>query len=79
MVFQISIGFSDLVNPDAKDDEGKKYALFLGDTVQVTKDDPAIVLTAAKKKMENIGIFIKVHSHIFYHFITSHLFNLFIT
>ena len=60
MTFQISIGFSDLTNPEGKSDEAKKYALFIGDTVQVNKDDEAAsVLTSAKKKMENIGIFIK--------------------
>ena len=37
MVFQVSIGFSDLVNPQAKKDEAKTYALFIGDTVQVNK------------------------------------------
>lgn len=36
MVFNINVGFSDLENPDAKDNEGKKYALFIGDTVIVT-------------------------------------------
>ena len=60
MVFQVSIGFSDLINSGAKDDEGKKYALFIGDTVQVNKDEPATVLTQAKKKIENVGIFINV-------------------
>ena len=60
MAFQLSIGFSDLVNPDAKDDEAKKYALFIGDTVVVNKaEEPATVLTQAKKKIENVGIFIK--------------------
>lgn len=59
MTFQISIGFSDLTNPEAKDSEGKKYALFIGDTVQVNKEEPASVLTQSKKKIENVGIFIK--------------------
>jgi len=59
MVFQVSIGFSDLENPDGKDSESKKYALFIGDTIQVNKDEPAAVYTQAKKKIENIGIFIK--------------------
>jgi hypothetical protein len=35
MVFQISIGISDLKNDSSKDDEGKKYSLFIGDTVIV--------------------------------------------
>lgn len=59
MIFNISIGFSDLTNPDAKDDEAKKYALFLGDTIQVNKDEAATVLTQSKKKIENIAIFVK--------------------
>ena len=37
MVFNINVGFADLDNPSAKDDEGKKYALFLGDTVVVNE------------------------------------------
>ena len=37
MVFQISIGFSDMKNEAAKDDESKKYALFVGDTVLVNE------------------------------------------
>jgi nucleosome binding factor SPN SPT16 subunit len=37
MVFQVSIGLSGLTNPDAKEDEGKNYALFIGDTVIVNK------------------------------------------
>ncbi len=61
MVFQISIGFSDIKNDDAKDDESKKYALFIGDTVIVNDDNqPATVLTTSKKKIENIAIFLKV-------------------
>lgn len=38
MVFQISIGFSDLKNDSAKDDESKKYALFIGDTILVNDE-----------------------------------------
>lgn len=64
MVFQVSIGFSDLVNAEAKDEESKKYALFIGDTIQVNKEDAATVFTVPKKKMENIGIFIKVSAQI---------------
>lgn len=59
MVFQVSIGFSDLTNPQAKEDEAKKYALFIGDTVLVNKDEPATLLTVPKKKIENIAIFVK--------------------
>ena len=59
MTFQVSIGFSDLVNSEAKEDEGKKYSLFIGDTIQINKDEPATVYTQAKKKIESVGIFIK--------------------
>jgi len=37
MVFNINIGFADLDNPDSKTSEGKKYALYLGDTVLVNE------------------------------------------
>jgi nucleosome binding factor SPN SPT16 subunit len=71
MVFQVSIGFSDLINSEAKDDEGKKYALFIGDTVQVNKDEPATVLTQAKKKIENVGIFINVSVFVLAQFLSN--------
>ena len=37
MVFNINVGFSDLKNSSAKDEEGKKYALFVGETVLVNE------------------------------------------
>ena len=37
MVFNVSIGFQGLVNKEGKDDASKKYALFVGDTVQVNE------------------------------------------
>ena len=37
MTFNIHIGFSDLKNDAANDDGGKKYALFLGDTVVINE------------------------------------------
>jgi len=37
MVFNINVGFSDLENPESKTSEGKKYALYLGDTVLVNE------------------------------------------
>lgn len=33
----ISLGFADLVNKDGKKDEQKKYALFIGDTIQINE------------------------------------------
>lgn len=37
MVLSISLGFADLVNKDAKKEEQKKYALFIGDTIQINE------------------------------------------
>ncbi|XP_046740130.1 FACT complex subunit spt16 isoform X2 [Diprion similis] len=59
MVFNINIGLSNLANPDATEKEGKIYALFLGDTVMVNEGQPATVLTPSKKKVKNIGIYLK--------------------
>uniref|UniRef100_A0A3Q3J6N8 FACT complex subunit n=1 Tax=Monopterus albus TaxID=43700 RepID=A0A3Q3J6N8_MONAL len=46
MVFSISLGFADLVNKDAKKEEQKKYALFIGDTVQINENE----MTAEEKR-----------------------------
>lgn len=35
------------------------YALFIGDTVLVNEEQPATLLTQSKKKIKNIGIFLK--------------------
>ena len=35
MIFNINVGFSNLQNTEAKDNGGKSYALFVGDTVLV--------------------------------------------
>ncbi|XP_050517919.1 FACT complex subunit spt16 isoform X2 [Diabrotica virgifera virgifera] len=59
MVFNLNIGFSNLENKEASDKEGKIYALFIGDTVLVNEGQPASVLTPSKKKIKNIGIFLK--------------------
>ena len=37
MVFNISVGFSELENAESKDKAGKTYALFIGDTVLVNE------------------------------------------
>lgn len=59
MVFCVNLGFSNLSNPDAEDETGKNYALFIGDTVLVNEDAPATELTAAsKKKISSIAIFL---------------------
>lgn len=33
----ISLGFADLLNKEGKKDEQKKYALFIGDTIQINE------------------------------------------
>lgn len=37
MVLSVSLGFADLLNKDGKKDESKKYALFIGDTIQINE------------------------------------------
>ncbi|XP_076649474.1 SPT16 homolog, facilitates chromatin remodeling subunit dre4 isoform X1 [Halictus rubicundus] len=59
MVFNVNVGFSNLVNSEANEKEGKIYALFVGDTVMVNDGQPATNLTPSKKKVKNIGIFVK--------------------
>uniref|UniRef100_A0AAU7BN93 FACT complex subunit n=1 Tax=Henosepilachna vigintioctopunctata TaxID=420089 RepID=A0AAU7BN93_9CUCU len=59
MVFNLNIGLSNLEHKDATDKEGKIYALYIGDTVLVNEGQPATTLTISKKKMKNIGIFLK--------------------
>ncbi|XP_014244216.1 FACT complex subunit spt16 isoform X2 [Cimex lectularius] len=58
-VYNLNVGLSGLTNNDAKEKEGKTYALFIGDTVLVNEDAPATILTQSRKKMKNIGIFLK--------------------
>lgn len=53
MTFNINVGFGDLVN------DGKKYALFLGDTVLVNEGAPASLLTTKQKKIKHVCIFLK--------------------
>lgn len=59
MVFSINLGLSDLTNKEGKKPEEKTYSLFLGDTVLVNEEGPATVLTTVKKKVKNVGIFLK--------------------
>lgn len=59
MIFNVNVGLSNLTNKEASDKEGKTYALFIGDTVIVNDEPPAGILTPSKKKIKNIGIFIK--------------------
>lgn len=62
MVFNVNIGLSNLQNKDATDKEGKVYALYIGDTVLVNDGQPATTLTISKKKIKNIGVFLKDES-----------------
>lgn len=59
MIFNVNVGISNIENKDSSDKEGKSYALFIGDTVLVNEESPASVLTNSKKKIKNIGIFLK--------------------
>lgn len=36
-VYNVNMGFSNITNSEAKDDEGKTYAFFIGDTVIVNE------------------------------------------
>lgn len=62
MIFNVNLGFSNLQNKEASDKGGKTYALFIGDTVMVNEGQQASVLTMSKKKIKNIGIFLKDES-----------------
>lgn len=65
MVFNVYVGLSGLTNKEAADKEGKVYALFIGDTVLVVDKSEAsplggaALLTQLKKKIKNVGIFLK--------------------
>ncbi|PSN32696.1 FACT complex subunit spt16 [Blattella germanica] len=59
MVFNVNVGLAGLTNKEASEKEGKVYALFIGDTVQVNVDHPATIMTPSKKKIKNVGIFVK--------------------
>lgn len=60
MIFNLNMGLSGLTNKEATDKEGKILALYIGDTVLVNdEENPASILTQSKKKVKNIGIFLK--------------------
>ncbi|KAE8633772.1 hypothetical protein XENTR_v10002083 [Xenopus tropicalis] len=59
MVFSVHLGLSELNNKAGKKPEEKTYALFVGDTVLVNEEGAATVLTHVKKKVKNVGIFLK--------------------
>lgn len=60
MVFNVNVGLQNLTNKDASDKAGATYCLFIADTAVVVEgEQPAMVLTQSKKKIKNIGIFLK--------------------
>lgn len=60
MIFNLNMGLSGLTNKDATDKEGKILALYIGDTILINdEENPASILTQSKKKVKNIGIFLK--------------------
>uniref|UniRef100_A0A8C4QHJ8 FACT complex subunit n=2 Tax=Eptatretus burgeri TaxID=7764 RepID=A0A8C4QHJ8_EPTBU len=59
MVFNLNVGLSNVPNKASKSNEDKAYSIFIGDTVQVNEDGPATVLIDVKKKVKNVGIFLK--------------------
>jgi len=59
MVFNVNVGVSGITQKGAKDSKGKNVALFVGDTVEVRDGEAGVLLTASKKKVKNIAIFLK--------------------
>ncbi|XP_033928413.1 FACT complex subunit SPT16 isoform X3 [Melopsittacus undulatus] len=59
MVFSVHVGLSELQNRSGRRPEDRSYAIFIGDTVLVEEEGPATVLTSVKKKVKNVGIFLK--------------------
>ncbi|XP_059476610.1 FACT complex subunit spt16 [Neocloeon triangulifer] len=59
MVFNVNMGIQDIKNPKGSDKTDKTYAIFVGDTVVVNETGPATIFTNIKKKIKNVGIFIK--------------------
>lgn len=57
MVFNVSVGFSDLQNKEGKDSAAKKYALFVGDTAIVNEVNPFLkLLFFLKSQKDRTGI-----------------------
>jgi len=56
MVFNVNVGVSGIKGSNKKD---KPVALFIGDTVEVREGEGGLLLTASKKKVKNIAIFLK--------------------
>ncbi|KAG0343552.1 FACT complex subunit spt16 [Podila humilis] len=54
MIFSLSLGFQDIDNPNAPDEQSKKYSLLLIDTVKVTNDG-AVALTDCDTSLNEIS------------------------
>lgn len=67
IVLSVSLGFSDLVNKDAKKEEQKKYALFLGDTIQINEVSSPVGVDPSKRLCQtsnkNINVNLKKNSN----------------
>ncbi|XP_065583558.1 FACT complex subunit spt16-like [Artemia franciscana] len=59
MVFNVSVGITDLKNQSASEKGAETYALFIGDTAVVNEGQPATVITQSKKRVKNVCIFLK--------------------
>lgn len=59
MVFNVSVGLSGLTNSTGKDEQSKKYELFVGDTVMVNEGAAATILTPQKKTVKHVSVFLK--------------------
>lgn len=58
MVFNVHVGLSGLTNKESSDNEGKTYALSLGDTVVVHNKGPATVLTISDNVLDKLHYYI---------------------
>lgn len=59
MMFNVNMGIQDIKNPKGADKTDKIYAIYIGDTCLVNETGPATIITNVKKKIKNVGIFIK--------------------
>ncbi|OAQ33302.1 metallopeptidase family M24 protein [Linnemannia elongata AG-77] len=58
MIFSVSVGFQDIDNPKAEDEQSKKYSLLLIDTVRVTQESPQL-LTVCDTSLSDVSYFFK--------------------
>ncbi|CAB4485087.1 unnamed protein product [Rhizophagus irregularis] len=55
MVFNLSVGFQNLENSKATDEESKIYSLWIIDTIRVSNNEPAPLLTEGNRKLNNMA------------------------